>query len=66
MYGGDGGLSECRYELILWTKVDFPAPAIPMVIMTIGFFLIVELSEPDGASIVARKPILRVEGRRVG
>lgn len=38
MYGGDGGLRECRCELIRWTNVDFPAPAMPMVIMTMGFF----------------------------
>jgi len=39
MYGGAGGLRECKYELILWTKVDFPAPAIPIVMMATGFFL---------------------------
>ena len=38
-YGGDGGSCECRYELILCTKVDFPAPAMPIVIITTGFFL---------------------------
>lgn len=37
-YGGDGGFFECRYELIRCTNVDFPAPAIPIVIITIGFF----------------------------
>lgn len=39
MYGGDGGSDECRYELIRCTKVDLPAPAIPIVIMAMGFFL---------------------------
>ena len=39
MYGGVGGSSECRYELILCTKVDFPAPAMPIVIMATGFRL---------------------------
>lgn len=39
MYGGDGGLDEWRKELMRCTKVDFPAPAIPIVIMTMGFFL---------------------------
>lgn len=48
MYGGEGGSSECRYELILCTKVDFPAPAIPIVMIATGFFLEVELD----ASIV--------------
>ena len=38
-YGGDGGSSECRYELIRCTNVDFPAPAMPIVMMTTGFFL---------------------------
>jgi hypothetical protein len=42
MYGGAGGLRECRYELILCTKVDFPAPAMPIVIMATGFFLAAE------------------------
>lgn len=38
MYGGDGGSRECKYEFMRCTNVDFPAPAIPMVIMVIGFF----------------------------
>jgi len=29
----------CRYEFRRDTKVDFPAPAIPIVIIVIGFFL---------------------------
>jgi len=45
MYGGLD--SECRYELIRCTKVDFPAPAIPIVIMAMGFFFsgLLELDE---------------------
>lgn len=37
-YGGEGGSLECRYEFIRCTKVDFPAPAIPIVMITMGFF----------------------------
>ena len=44
MYGGRGWAFEavgvCRYELIRCTNVDFPAPAIPIVIITVGFLSI--------------------------
>ena len=33
-----GGSRAWRYELILCTKVDLPAPAIPMAIIVTGFF----------------------------
>lgn len=46
-YGGEGGSLEWRYELILWTKVDLPAPAMPMVMMTTGFFLSAAWAEDD-------------------
>lgn len=39
LYGGEGGLSEWRYEFIRCTKVVFPDPAIPIVMITIGFFV---------------------------
>lgn len=41
IYGGEGGSREWRYELILWTKVDFPAPAMPIAMIVIGFFFVV-------------------------
>ena len=50
-YGGDGGSCECRYELILCTKVDFPAPAIPMVIITTGFFLFIGDADEPAADV---------------
>ena len=37
MYGGFGGSNECRYELMRWTNVVLPEPAMPMVIITLGF-----------------------------
>lgn len=39
IYGGLLGSEECRYELILCTKVDLPAPAMPIVMIHTGFFL---------------------------
>ena len=62
MYGGDGGSSECKYELIRWTKVDFPAPAMPIVIMTTGFFFSVELEELDEGSMLATERYSRASG----
>lgn len=57
IYGGEGGERVCRYEFMRWTNVDFPAPAIPMVIITIGFFF--------GALVVCSMVLLeRSEGRR--
>ena len=56
IYGGEGGERVCRYEFMRWTNVDFPAPAIPMVIITIGFFF---------ALVVCSMVLLeRSEGRR--
>ena len=37
MYGGREGLTVCRWEFMRCTKVDLPAPAIPIVMMTLGF-----------------------------
>ena len=37
MYGGLGGFSECKYEFMRCTKVVFPEPAIPIVMITLGF-----------------------------
>ncbi len=50
MYGGDGGSSACRYEFRRCTKVDFPAPAIPMVIMVTGFLPSLAGAEPDASA----------------
>lgn len=37
VYGGDGGVSAWRYELMRCTKVVLPEPAMPMVMITTGF-----------------------------
>ena len=48
MYGGKGGSNECKYELRRCTNVDLPAPAMPMVMITVGFF-----DELDDAESIA-------------
>lgn len=47
-------MSECKCEFIRCTNVDFPAPAIPMVMITIGFFLDV-LLEGSMMTVVGRQ-----------
>ena len=37
MYGGFGGSNECKYEFMRCTKVVLPDPAIPIVMITLGF-----------------------------
>ena len=53
IYGGFGGFSACKYEFIRWTNVDFPTPAIPMVIIAIGLGLDRPAGpEPEGVDMV--------------
>ena len=58
MYGGDEGSNECRYELRRWTKVDFPAPAMPIVIMVTGFFLSPVGADDDDAEAACSASIV--------
>lgn len=60
MYGGDGGFFEFRWEFILWTKVDLPAPAIPIVMMTMGFFFSEGALEGPGSAMMS---MVVVEGQ---
>lgn len=53
IYGGIDDSDECRYELILCTNVDLPAPAMPIVIMHIAFFFSVVVDiDVEGAELV--------------
>jgi hypothetical protein len=52
MYGGVGGFWECRYELMRWTKVDFPAPAMPITMIVIGIFFVEDDAADDGESML--------------
>ena len=52
MYGGVGGFWECRYELMRCTKVDFPAPAMPIVIIVMGFFFVEDDAADDAESML--------------
>ena len=55
MYGGDGGFCECKYEFIRCTNVDFPAPAMPIVIIATGFFgVVVDASDVELAMMVVK------------
>lgn len=60
MYGGDGGFFEFRCEFILWTKVDLPAPAIPIVMITMGFFFSEGALEGPGSAMMS---MVVVEGQ---
>lgn len=51
MYGGEGGFWECRYEFMRCTKVDLPAPAIPIVMIAMAFFFSLALAL-DGAEFM--------------
>ena len=47
MYGGFGGSSECKYEFMRCTKVVFPEPAMPIVMITDGFLVEVCVEDED-------------------
>ena len=45
-------MRECRYDFMRWTKVVFPEPAMPMVMITTGFLVGYELVEAGNDEVM--------------
>lgn len=54
IYGGAGGIRECKCAFNVWTNVDFPEPAMPMAMMHTGDFFASADMAADGTRRCAR------------